>query len=332
MRGLSHLIIILLSGLLVIPACQPVVESPITLPTLAQLPTSTITPTATPTLAATLTPTMTPTVTASATITDTPIVSPTATVSRTPTPTAAFVWSVPTATATALPQTFIFGRSVNGRELIAYRYGTGRHVVMLIGGIHAGYEANTVTLLEALRDHFDATPQDVLPDITLLLIPTMNPDALAYGRQLRGRFNANNVDLNRNWRCNWSTEAWFNDRAVNPGERPFSEPETTAVGSLIQQVQPSVVLFYHAAANGLYPGACDGQSVSLEMVRIYGEASGYPYGTEFGSYTLTGTASAWVDSLGIPAAAVELATAEGTEFARNLRGIMAIQTWLTQQS
>lgn len=201
-------------------------------------------------------------------------------------------------------------------------------MLMLIGGIHAGFEANTVRLLQALRDHFQATPQAVLPGITLLLIPTMNPDGLDYGRQLRGRFNGNNVDLNRNWGCGWSPNARFREFSVNAGSEAFSEPETRAVGALIQQVQPRAVLFYHAAAFGVYAGGCDGRSVSQGLARVYGDAASYPAGAAFDTYTLTGTASAWVDSQGIPAAAVELATSTETEFVRNLRGIQAVQQWL----
>lgn len=229
-----------------------------------------------------------------------------------------------------MPAVFAFGRSVEGRDLIAHRFGDGDKRLLLIGGIHAGYEANTVRLLDTLREHFASNPADVLPGVTLLLIPSMNPDGLTYGRQLRGRFNSNNVDLNRNWGCGWSPDARFQVYDVNAGTGPFSEPETQAVGALIQQTRPDAVLFYHAAAFGVYAGGCDGRSVSLELSRVYGDAASYPAGQAFSNYTLTGTASAWVDGLGIPAAAVELATSTETELVRNLRGVLAVQRWLLE--
>jgi len=64
------------------------------------------------------------------------------------------------------------------------------------------------------------------------------------------------------------------------------------------------------------------------MAAVLGNATGYSYGMPFTDYTVTGAAPNWVDRLGIPAADVELATADFTEFERNWRGIMALQCWL----
>jgi len=236
-----------------------------------------------------------------------------------------------TATATALPDSFIFGQSAGGRDLIAYRYGTGRFVIMLVGGIHAGFEANTVDLVLELRDYLRANPTMIEPDITFLLVPSLNPDGLTRGRIIDGRFNGNGVDLNRNWGCGWSPDAVFGEEAVDAGSEPFSEPETIALGSLIQRINPAAVIFYHGAANGVFAGSCaDGENISGELAALYGEASGYPNGAGdgFGDYIVTGSAPAWVDSLGIPALDIELASATATEFRRNLRALLAIQTWV----
>ena len=235
----------------------------------------------------------------------------------------------PTATATALPQTFIFGQSAEGRDLIAYRYGAGQFVIMLVGGIHTGFESNTIDLIFEIQEHFQNHPGTIEPDVTFILIPVLNPDGQQKGRVLAGRFNGNDVDLNRNWGCGWSPDAFFNDRAVNAGSEAFSEPESSALGSLIQRINPASVIFYHSAANGVYAGNCgENEADSDGLAAIYGEASGYPYGTEFNSYPVTGTAPGWVDSIGIPALDVELASAEITEVERNLRAIIAVQTWV----
>jgi eukaryotic-like serine/threonine-protein kinase len=199
---------------------------------------------------------------------------------------------------------------------------------MLVGGIHAGAEANTITLVEELVAHFQRTPDDLLPGITLLLVPELNPDGAAYGRVNRGRFNGNGVDLNRNWGCDWQATAYFRDTEVYPGDRPFSEPETTALGALINDTRPVAVLFYHAAADGIYAGECDDHSVSQAVAAVVGEATGYPYSGQFVQYDVTGDAANWVDSIGIPAVDVELASDTASEFTRNLRGVMALQCWL----
>jgi len=147
-----------------------------------------------------------------------------------------------------LPDAFVYGKSVEGRDLYARRFGTGDKLLMLVGGIHTGFEANTVTLVNQLIAHFERNPHDVLPGIMLVMIPSANPDGLERGRTIKGRFNANGVDLNRNWDCDWSAEAVWKEQTVDPGTYPFSEPETQALASLILDTRPAAVLFYHAAA------------------------------------------------------------------------------------
>lgn len=213
--------------------------------------------------------------------------------------------------------------------MVAYRAGSGPRTIMLIGGIHAGFESNTIRLVEQLRDYFRLNPDNILSAITLIFVPALNADGVAFGRELRGRFNGNEVDLNRNWGCGWSPEAVFSRGPVDPGSEPFSEPETIALGSLIQRVQPSAVLFYHSAADGVFAGNCESETtISEELAQVYGDATGYPYGSDFSAYAVTGTAPAWVDSTGIPSVDVELASAEATEFDRNLRGVLALQRWI----
>jgi len=312
----------------IISACTSSTTT-VVLPTLAQLPTIAPTVTNPPTMNATSAlSTATPTATPSSTPSRVPSALPTAT--GTPQPSATVL---PTNTHTPLPQAFAFGQSAQGRNLEAFRYGTGSKIIMLVGGIHTGFEANTTRLVEQLRAHFADHRNHVLPGITMILIPVLNPDGLLMGRQLQGRFNSNNVDLNRNWGCGWSPEAVFRTGPVDPGSEPFSEPETRALGSLIQRINPATVLFFHSAADGVFAGNCGdtGSSLSDEMVAIYGEATGYPYGASFTSYAVTGTAPAWVDSMGIPSADVELASATATEFERNLNGVMALQRWLLGQ-
>jgi hypothetical protein len=230
-----------------------------------------------------------------------------------------------------LDDPFVFGRSVQARDLSGRRLGTGEHVLMLVGGIHGGYEANTVALIEALTAHFEANPGDILPGITLVLIPQLNPDGIALGRTLAGRTNANGVDLNRNWGCGWNAEAYFRNQRISAGAEPFSEPETAALSALITTLEPAAVLFYHSAADGVFSGECGGDAGSNKLAAVLGDAAGYSFGADFSAYPVTGTAPAWVNSRGIPSADVELATADDPEFERNLRGLMAVQCWLTGQ-
>ena len=309
-----------------ISACQADTSTPEPLPTLIRFATLTPTlhPSASPTITQTATLTSTVTQTNTPLATHTPRLREIATDTITPT-----LLSSATMTATALPSIFTFGQSVNGQDLVAYRYGTGRLVIMLIGGIHAGFEANTSELLSQIQNRFGSNPDLIDADVTFIIVPIFNPDGAERGRVSYGRFNGNGVDLNRNWGCGWSEDAFFGSNSVNAGREAFSEPETIALGSLIQRVEPVAVMFYHAAANGVFAGDCGENNTDSEALAIiYGESSGYPYGTDFSEYRVTGTAPAWVDSIGIPALDVELSTAGGTEFERNLRAIMAVQEWV----
>jgi hypothetical protein len=231
--------------------------------------------------------------------------------------------------ASPLPEgIFWLGQSTEGRDILGWRFGDGERQVLVVGGIHAGFEANTVLLVNELIDHFSGSPGDVLPGISLILIPVLNPDGLARGREIAGRFNGNLVDLNRNWGCEWSAEAVSYQGEVDPGERPFSEPETQALSQFIEIERPAAVLFYHSAAFGIFAGDCEGSGVSAVLAEVLGKATGYPYGEPFSAYRVTGTAPSWVDSLGIPAVDVELSNARETEFTRNLAGLRAVQCWL----
>lgn len=319
-----HLIVPLF--LLGLCACQ---QTSTELPTLAVLPTQAVA------LRATLPPLTEAAVT---TPTTAYIVLPTATLTATPTPTEQVTLTPllptstppPTITPTLLPAEFSFGQSGQGRPLKAYRYGTGSRVILLVAGIHAGFERNTTRLLERIRQQLTSFPLEIAPTLSFIVVPLLNPDGDEMGETLAGRFNASGVDLNRNWGCDWTAEARFREMTVSAGSQPFSEAETLALGGFIQQVQPVVVLFYHAAANGVFIGHCNTVSVSETLGQVYGEAAQYPYGQAFSAYPVTGTAPNWVDSLGIPAADVELATSSDDEFVRNWNALLAVQRWLTE--
>jgi len=232
-------------------------------------------------------------------------------------------------TATLTPDTILVGYSVEGRAIIARQFGEGERILLLVGGMHGGWEGNTMTLINELIAYFEKNPADILPGMSILLIPAANPDGMIQGREENARFNANGVDLNRNWGCEWSEDARWRDQAVDPGEQPFSEPETQAIAALVRDLRPATALFYHSAAGGVFAGGCEGDHGSALMSQIYGQATGYTYGQAFTAYPVTGTAASWVDGESIPSADVELQSWTDSEFDRNLRGIMALQCWLT---
>jgi hypothetical protein len=286
-----------------------------------------------PTMTAAPPPTARPLMTSVPTAVGVAVATLTPSPSLTPTP---ILTQVPSVTPTPIPTLgysadFVIGQSAGGRDINGQRFGRGGRALLLVGGIHGGWERNTVALMDELSAHFANTPSDILPGISIYLIRSLNPDGLERGTTIEGRFNDNRVDLNRNWGCGWSPDAVWREGAVDPGAYPFSEPETQALAAYIDGLRPQVALFDHSAAQGVFAGNCDqrrGEWRSGRMALVYGAAAGYAADQPFSAYPVTGTAPSWADGLGIAAADVELASSGNPEFARNLRAIMAVQAWM----
>jgi len=235
-----------------------------------------------------------------------------------------------TASDTLVIEETQIGTSSGGRAITAVRLGTGARVIVLVGGLHGGWEANTVDLVTGLVDHFIRTPADLRSDFSLVMVPVANPDGLALGATERGRFNGAGVDLNRNWGCDWSAESYWRDQQVDAGARALSEPETEALANFLLSLRPAAALFYHSAADGVFPGNCRGDHGSLAMASYYAAAAGYACCDAFSAYPVSGTAATWADGVGIPAADVELTQSSDPELARNLRALLALQQWLSE--
>ncbi|MEA3308854.1 MAG: hypothetical protein U9Q70_04995, partial [Chloroflexota bacterium] len=93
--------------------------------------------------------TIPPTLTVIAPSTSTPSAMATVVLDLAPTvsPTSVPPTSIPTPERPFSEEPFTYGHSVNGFPLLVYRLGTGSSVRMIIGGIHGGYEWNTIVLV-----------------------------------------------------------------------------------------------------------------------------------------------------------------------------------------
>lgn len=241
-----------------------------------------------------------------------------------------------------LPGPEEIGRSVEGRPITVRRLGRGRTDVIVVGGIHGGYEANSILLTRELYDHYARNPDQIPEEITLHFIENMNPDGLhrvtggvpveefdfRTADIVPGRFNANGVDLNRNWDGDWQPTSYWRTRVVDAGSAPFSEPETQAVRDYFETVEPAVSVFYQSAADGLwYSGADADWRPSRLLAEIYAEASGYRLPQPDGGpvdYEITGSSDDYFYRVRHRNLTVELRTRFSTEFANNLRGLRAL--------
>lgn len=231
--------------------------------------------------------------------------------------------------------TGIFGRSVQERPLKWYRIGEGDIPFVLVGTIHAGYEANTEAAVRGLLQYFAKDPY-LIDSHSLYFIPVLNPD----GKVLDIRHNSNLVDLNRNW----STPDWTEDipglwslLRGEGGEEPFSEPETHSLQNYLLKIQQNhpwnriTVVFMHSLLVGSNSSASTPKGLvqpayrlndnerhlpphSLQAADIFAEYGNFTRITSWtGDYPTPGEAIHWAALQGMMAMDIEFPTAQSLE-------------------
>jgi protein MpaA len=129
----------------------------------------------------------------------------------------------------------VVGHSVRDRPIRAHRLGDASSPlkVLVVGCIHGNECAGTAITHNLVRRtppaHFD-----------LWVIHCVNPD----GRILGVRQNGRGVDLNRNFGSEWIPIGSRWDPEYS-GPRPWSEPETRTVRSLVRTLHPKLTIWYH---------------------------------------------------------------------------------------
>lgn len=251
---------------------------------------------------------------------------------------------------TKFPIEETIGRSVEGRTIKSYTYGDGSTHLLFVGGVHGGYEWNSVLLAYEFMDYFDENPSAIPSDVKVTIIPSANPDAVfdVVGKEGRfvaadasedeevladGRFNSNGVDLNRNFDCKWQPESMWRSRKVSAGTKAFSEPEAQAIRDFALKYTPDAVVFWHSQANAVYASECEDGilPVTLDVMNTYAKAAGYNAIKTFDSYAVTGDAEGWLASINIPAVTVELKTHGTIEWEKNLAGVKALLNYFSEK-
>lgn len=181
------------------------------------------------------------------------------------------------------------------------------HTVLVIGGIHGNEPASPPTV----RSFVEARYGD---DVAVWLVPALNPDGVAAGT----RWNANGVDLNRNFSWDW--------RASDGGPSPLSEPEAAVIADFIRAELPDLVIWVHQPYG--YVGSVGPTARELESA--WSAGSGLP--TRSG-VTQHGGGETWTAfDTELPAMLIEIdtwaATPEIVEAQRNgLQALLADLGW-----
>ncbi len=237
----------------------------------------------------------------------------------------------------------VLGKSVEGRDITAYEFGSGDTDIVFVGGIHGGYSWNTALVAYDLMDYLEANPNVIPANVKVSVIPVLNPDGLnktvgTAGRfspsdaptdradTVAGRFNANNVDLNRNFDCDWNATGTWQNRSVSGGTAAFSEPESQAFRTYIDAVDPAAVIVWYSAAGGVFASNCHAGVLpeTTELMETYAQASGYAKYASFDFYEITGDLVNWLAKNQVPAISVLLTTHDDIEANKNRAGARAV--------
>ncbi len=237
----------------------------------------------------------------------------------------------------------VIGKSAGGNDIMAYHYGTGDTELLFVGGIHGGYEWNTVLVAYQLMDYLKANPELVPENVKVTVIPVLNPDGLkttvgttsrfsvsdvpsSQDKLVAGRFNGNNVDLNRNFECDWQAVGKWQNRDVSGGTAAFSEPESMALKNYVDGNKPTAVVAWYSSAGGVFASSChNGVSTgTAALTDLFAKASGYKAYQEFDFYEITGDMVNWFAKNNVPAISVLLTNHTDTEWSKNRAGIDAM--------
>jgi len=237
----------------------------------------------------------------------------------------------------------VIGQSVDGRDIVAYHYGTGDTELLFVGGIHGGYSWNTALVGYELMDYLEKNPSAVPENLRVTVIPVMNPDGLEKLVGTTGvftkedalasnidsktaRFNAHVVDLNRNFDCDWQSTGTWQSQSVDGGDAAFSEPEAAAIRDYVAAHTPAAAVVWYSSAGGVFASSCHNgvSSETRTLTNLYADASGYTAYEEFDFYEITGDMVNWFAKEEIPAISVLLTTHTDTEWSKNQKGIEAL--------
>ncbi|HEY1818186.1 MAG TPA: M14 family zinc carboxypeptidase [Kofleriaceae bacterium] len=157
------------------------------------------------------------------------------------------------------------GGSVEGRPLWALRIGHGDTHMLIDATEHArewlAAMATTCVADRLVRD-YDRDPaiRDFVDHTSLWVVPVVNPDGYQYAWGVdrywrKNRRGSYGVDLNRNFAVGWGDGSSGNERAETyRGERPFSEPESTALRDLAKREHVALHIDFHTFSQlVLYP-------------------------------------------------------------------------------
>jgi len=202
---------------------------------------------------------------------------------------------------------------------------------MIVGDIHGGNEWNTLTLANQLIQYLNQSPEMIPDDVTLYILPSLNPDGEARAHDKYGRLNHNGVDLNRNfpvnWLADWERAGCWNYLPSSGGTAPGSEIETKALMDFIGSHKIEALISYHSAALGIFPGGDPWDESSTRLAQSIAQVSTYRFPPLDTGCIYSGTLADYAVSKGIAAVDIELTNHIETDFDMNLEILKILLNW-----
>ncbi|SER79110.1 g-D-glutamyl-meso-diaminopimelate peptidase [Gracilibacillus ureilyticus] len=175
----------------------------------------------------------------------------------------------------------VIGYSVQGRELIALKLGSGKRKIMLNGAHHAREWLTTALLMNMVEDYCERYENEknvkiLLQDVSIWFVPMVNPDGVTLvqdgveqfeesdlliqmnnGSEVFDGWKANirGVDLNRQYPIDWEN---IDDQIQKPapamfkGPKPLSEPEAKSLYDFALKHKFSFVACYHSSGEEIF--------------------------------------------------------------------------------
>jgi hypothetical protein len=121
----------------------------------------------------------------------------------------------------------LIGESTRGQPIRAFRLGSGRPRILVVGTVHGNEPAGSVVATRLL--HMTPPARG-----SIWVVQDLNPD----GHARKQRANVRGVDLNRNFPGTWQA-------LRTSGGAPASEAETRVAMRLIRRIRPDIAIWFH---------------------------------------------------------------------------------------
>ncbi|MFA6549950.1 MAG: M14 family zinc carboxypeptidase [Candidatus Gracilibacteria bacterium] len=231
---------------------------------------------------------------------------------------------------------FTIGESVKENPIKCFQIGNGENKLLYAFGIH-GNEVGTIKLAYHFLNWAYSSRQQ-LQNCTLFVIPCLNPDGYKlacinpeyFKGGKTGRFNANNVDLNRNFdtpsfkqKSEWSFGKDYSEKEdVYCGKYGCSEPETKALTEFVKKEKIQSLFMFHNAGKDVMANA---EQSAQKLAKIYSEKTGFRFVKKghWKELQQTGTAAEWCDINHIAYVEIEGSTRWGSDWNKQKEAIKA---------